>query len=263
MSRFVLHLVPNGVRLERALGSSSRRLIMRMKWLAAGVVLAGAALPGLAQQQIARPTHIKIGQPTTAYTAEFKITRAKTLADGGTITHESSETRAADSHGRTMTATTTRHESGEETTITRVFDPTAGTRTWWTTPGQQAIVTVVQGGAPPSCAPGEPQAPSRDERRISSSQDLGTDAIDGVEARGRRVTTHESWMATTIHPTLIVREISDDPAAGKTTLELTSLSLSEPEASLFEPPQGYEVVRKEQPPAPCPVTAPGGLAPAQ
>jgi hypothetical protein len=60
---------------------------------------------------------------------------------------------------------------------------------------------------------------------------------------------------------LIVREINDDPSSGKTTRELTNLSLSEPEASLFQPPQGYEVVRKAPPEASC--AAPASSEPPQ
>jgi hypothetical protein len=41
---------------------------------------------------------------------------------------------------------------------------------------------------------------------------------------------------------MTVREINDDPQSGKRTTELVNLSQTEPDAVLFEPPEGYEVV---------------------
>ena len=41
------------------------------------------------------------------YTAEFKVTHVQTLADGSTITRETSEVRARDSQGRTLIMSST------------------------------------------------------------------------------------------------------------------------------------------------------------
>ncbi len=51
------------------------------------------------------------------YTAEFKTTRVQTLANGTTITRESTETRALDSQGRSMVATTEALPNGTQQPI--------------------------------------------------------------------------------------------------------------------------------------------------
>lgn len=240
--------------------------------------VAFAGLQAIAQMQPVRPARTRIAPPQTPYTAEFKITRIRTLENGTTITHESTEVRAADSHGRTMTATTTRQPSGEESTFTSVFDPVAGTRSSWVTPGQQQVtvfsmhpreaVAPCAGAAAPAKNLAQPA-----EHRTSTTEDLGVETIEGVEARGRRTTittpvglignseplvsTHESWLSTTMRPSLAVREINDDPDSGRMTKELTSISLSEPDESVFQFPQGYEVVNREPAaPACAPQSAP-------
>src|SRR5580698_5557197 len=70
------------------------------------VAVAGLAVPVAGQEAPVR--QIRAGAPGNApqqarlpYTAEFKTTRVQTLADGSTITHESTEVMARDSEGRT------------------------------------------------------------------------------------------------------------------------------------------------------------------
>ncbi len=96
-------------------------------------------------------------------------------------------------------------------------------------------------------------------------QDLGLTTIQGVEAHGQRFTyttptgeigndrplvrTQEVWRATDFN--LLLREITDDPRIGATTKELVNLSLSEPEMTTFQPPDGYEVVTEQLHEVPC------------
>jgi hypothetical protein len=247
------------------------------KVVLAAFLMASLALPVFAQAP-ARPTRSTIkpmpnGQ--TPFTAEFKTTTVKTLANGSTITREGSEVQAADSHGRTVTSTSTEQPSGDMTTYTFVSDPAAGTRTSWTTPGQQAMVVSTHPAAGANCAQRAQQNPPNALRRTSTTEDLGTETIEGVEAHGRRITTttpagmvgnseplvstHEVWSATSIKPfSLVLRQVDDDPQGGKTTREATRVSLSEPDASLFQPPAGYEAVARDPAPAACPAvrTAP-------
>jgi hypothetical protein len=93
----------------------------------------------------------------------------------------------------------------------------------------------------------------------SAREDLGTATIQGVEARGYRITTtipageqgndqplvskREVWMAPGFGRAL--REITDDPRMGKRTMELVNLTQSEPDLTAFQPPEGYEVVIEE------------------
>lgn len=102
----------------------------------------------------------------------------------------------------------------------------------------------------------------------STREDLGTTTIQGLEAHGTRITwttpagtmgndqpmvhTQETWITTADNPrALNVRQISDDPESGKSTLELVSLSLDEPDLSVFQPPESYEIVTKEMHSASC------------
>jgi hypothetical protein len=213
------------------------------------------------------------------YTADYKITSVKTLADGTTITHESTEVVALDSQGRRMTSTTTLPNSADQSPRTHVsvFDPVAHTNTNWNVPGERATVMnmTVPGAARAGCAAavsGRPASVAGILPIKPVMEDLGTETINGVEARGRRMTTttpagavgndaplvhiNESW--TAVLPGLsglLVRSVNDDPQTGKTDKELTNLEQAEPEASFFLPPAEYELENKDAQVASCPVAA--------
>lgn len=103
------------------------------------------------------------------------------------------------------------------------------------------------------------------QRSRPKIDEIGTIKIQGVEAHGRRitrtisvdeagndrtiVTIEEGWMAPSLG--LMVRESIDDPRTGKRTRELTSLTLGEPDPSLFQPPTDYAVIKEKTDPVPC------------
>jgi hypothetical protein len=93
-------------------------------------------------------------------------------------------------------------------------------------------------------------------------ENLGTETVNGIEAHGRRTRTtipaggigNDAPLARTVElwtaivpglNGLLVREVNDDPRTGKTTRELTNLTRSEPDATVFQPPAGYEIVNRE------------------
>jgi len=232
------------------------------------VAVAGLALPVAGQVTRSRTgtTTTHIAPAKTPYTAEFKTTNVQTLADGTTITHESTEVRAVDSQGRTMTSTTTPASTDHAPVIyTSVFDPVARTLTHWTSPGKRA--TVRPTGEGHGCSPIATEADSSISRPLPRApherprvEQLGTASVQGVEARGVRTTTtipagavgndeplvrtSETWSALTVGlKGLVVREIVDDPRSGKWTKELTNIDQSEPDAAVFQPPAGYEIVK--------------------
>jgi hypothetical protein len=203
----------------------------------------------------------------TPYTAEFKTTHVRTLANGTTITGESTETRAVDGQGRIAITTVNSPEAGRQITYYSITDPVAGTNSSWNSTTQQVTVSQIPGpmSTDPQCAP-KPSAapvpvPGSTGRRQMATEDLGLQTIDGVEAHGHKtiittpagmegnseplVTTHESWVATGYSPAFVVREMREDPVQGNSTRELTSLNPGEPDASLFQAPQGYRVVMRE------------------
>jgi hypothetical protein len=247
-------------------------------------LVAICALPLSGQAPRNRITNIEMTHPHTAplpYTAEFKVTHVRTLADGSTITNESTEVEALDSAGRRMTATAGDSRAvktlvnGDQTSITtvNVFDPVAHTNASWSVPGQKAIVREmpIPGAARPSCATATTGTTTSPVRILHDSapnrikptiEDLGTETIMEIEARGRRTTTttpagtignneplvriSETWRA--VAPGLrglVLREVNDDPQSGKMTRELTSFNQSEPDASVFQPPADYEIVNRE------------------
>jgi hypothetical protein len=234
----------------------------------AGMVILGAASPLLAQTAPARTrSTVQPQKQQTPFTADYKITWVRTLANGTTITHESTEMRAVNTQGRSMTAVTETNEAtGQQTTRVTVRDGAAQTLTIWDVPGTKATVNSTRPVANP-CAPKKAAIPLK-----STTENLGTDTIDGIEARGVKTTTtvpagargnseplvrtHETWQAIGIGPMVLdVRIVDDEPEAGKMTKELTNVSMSEPDASVFDPPSGYEVVTHDPaPPQPCPTT---------
>jgi hypothetical protein len=243
------------------------------------VAFAGLALPVSGQAAKSKTTTVTVSNAAPAarlpYTAEYKITRVRTLADGSTITQESTETVALDSQGRRMTSTTTVPVSGDQTPKTHVSvsDPVARTNSSWTVPGKKATVTAMPApGAPRNCAAATPAAatPAAGVQHVKPTvEDLGTETIQGMEARGRKTTTttpagtignnqplvrtNELWTATTPGlKGLVAREVSDDPQSGKMTKELTNFNQAEPDATVFQPPAGYEIVNKPAPGSECP-----------
>jgi hypothetical protein len=245
------------------------------------VALSALTLPIAGQVARSHPsatteTHVRTAP--TPYTAEYTITRVQVLANGTTITRERKEVKALDSQGRRMTALTLTSESGDRAEVTHVFvfDPVAHTQTQWTSPGTRATVTAMP--VPESAHTGpahtcSPMAPDPDNVHVtgphstSTTENLGTAEILGVEARGRRTTrtipagavgneepletTKETWTAVAAGlNSLLVRDVTDDPRTGKSTRELTQLTQGDPDPSTFQPPEGYEIVTKDAPGCP-------------
>ena len=95
--------------------------------------------------------------------------------------------------------------------------------------------------------------------------DLGTAMVNGVPARGTRVTdvvpvgaigndkefhsVTERWFSSDLN--LLIKSVSTDPRFGTTTYELTNISRQSPDASLFQIPSDYSIVSTQstQPPA--------------
>lgn len=233
----------------------------------------GLALPS--SSQIARSRASAGGQANASsrtqlpYTAEFKTTRVQTLPDGSTITQESTQVMARDSAGRTLNASTSAPVSEDQTqhTMVNVFDPVGRSHSFWTVPGQRATVTnepaadaVRTACAAPAPAP-VPQSEAV-QRARPAVEDLGTQAFQGIEAHGHRstftteagtignteplVTTDEVWFSSTAGLAGInLRQVNENPQTGRMTRELVRFTQGEPDASLFQPPDGYEVLVKE------------------
>jgi hypothetical protein len=156
-----------------------------------------------------------LAQNNSPYTAEFKVTSIQTLANGGTITRETTEKRARDSQGRTFVSNQLLSPVGKNTTtMINIHDPIAGTSSMWDSVHKQATVTMEPPrdqrsgcwesdngharwfNAPATHASAAASSPAATQAVSSTVQprlkpvheDLGTTTIQGVEAHGLRMT---------------------------------------------------------------------------
>lgn len=223
--------------------------------------------------------------PMLPFTAEFKSTTVQTLANGTRITNESSWVEARDGQGRHYQADTGNfYAGGSQITRSHINDPVAGTETRWDSRVKKATVYELppqeqrhgcwqsESGNSRWSYPLTPEqraqenplqvkepVPVRAQNHRPETENLGTDVIQGLTVRGTRMTfttpvgevgndqplveTRENWFSDEYR--LEVRSVSDDPRQGKTTRELTGFAPGEPDPSLFQPPQGYEVVTEQ------------------
>jgi hypothetical protein len=199
---------------ERFYGAVATCAVAGLLLAALSSIAAGQAL------QTRNPAH----SAPVPYTAEFKITQVQTLANGTTITRESTRVQALDSQGRSIFVNTSTQQYGDHAQVTssHVDDPVSGTRTDWNS--QQKKVTIVklppedqrQGcwsseagrltinyntnrqrsagnqGDSAGKIPSPPPAPAAVMRQPKPVlEDLGDATIQGVEAHGQR------WTSTT------------------------------------------------------------------
>lgn len=94
-----------------------------------------------------------------------------------------------------------------------------------------------------------------------TSEDLGTQVIEGVVAEGHRqtttfpvgsqgndrpiATTSETWMSPELK--IVILRKTSDPRSGEDTLKTTNLSRAEPDLALFQPPPDYTIVDETSP----------------
>ena len=154
------------------------------------------------------------------YTAEFKITSVQTLANGTTVTRESTETDAQDSQGRHMHALTdTTPQLGRTPgTFVNANDPVDGTQSTWDSRTKKARVIklppqderhgcwaneagnfrmswpdgprpIPPAGSGSGAIAGEMGVVLAPKRPGPVFEDLGTTTIQGLEAHGHRFTT--------------------------------------------------------------------------
>jgi hypothetical protein len=204
------------------------------------------------------------------FTAEFKITSVQTLANGTTITSESTRVQARDSQGRWMNSTTMiqQYGDGTPTTTVNVQDPVAGTQTSWYSRIKKATVVklppveqrhgcwqsetghsrMTYSAARPSGAAARSDAFAGDRADVPMPvvkrpkpvmEDLGTMTIQGIKAHGHRFTT-----------TTPVGEIGNDQPLVQTqeTWQATGLGLEVRSVS-DDPQQGKrttELVKLDQ-----------------
>jgi hypothetical protein len=200
------------------------------------------------------PQKVFTGAP---YSADVSESSVQTLPDGNTIQHTTTGHVARDSQGRTYTLqTTTGGPLGSNGPVTRIFisdpvggyiyslDPTTNVAT------RRAIKPPPNGGNPP-----QKGTHTRPASNNVVETDLGTQAINGVNAQGKRIThttpagamgnaqpivsTSETWFSPDLH--VVVSSTRSDPRVGKSTYTLNNIQRSDPDPSLFQVPSNYTV----------------------
>lgn len=240
-------------------------------------VLGAISCPLLAQQapQPPRPASVGITAGATSgpgfrgvngspYSADEVTVTTQTLSDGTKITHKQLVKVYYDSEGRTRREYFgSRVESvgpNDSPQSVYIFDPVAGVTYFLDPRARTAQETVMRRptplpppqttGASANVTPARPVLPR------PTSEDLGVQVIEGIEARGERITrtipagaqgndqpiqiTSETWSST--EPRLVLLRITNDPRRGETVTRLSNLLLEEPPAELFQVPAEYTVV---------------------
>jgi hypothetical protein len=212
-------------------------------------------------------------QSKAPYSAEFKTTTVRTLANGTTITHEITGRVARDSAGRTYREETREVDPGDQK-FSRTFitigdsaafefinlnpgDKTATIHRFPAHPNGEARKTLP--ATPATSGPSLGSGPGTSSARPVVEK-LGTKDIDGVTVYGSRITrtilagqdgndqplviTTEQWLSPELGMEL-EREI-DDPRNGVTKTEYSNIQRGEPDSALFRIPEDYAVKEVEQ-----------------
>ena len=229
------------------------------------VALLFACLPaGLTSQTMTSisesgPTDIL---PNMPFHAERVTTMERKLADGSIQSRAVHETIDRDSDGRLFVESRLATSGGTPPAKALVFhlliDPVAHLSTTWSTASTTAMTQPISRNAHVRVS----ASPlTREENLIVPkgqppypvvTEDLGKRTIAGLVAIGTRTTTtvpaehfstakpvtvsHEIWTSTDLQITLL--EIDKSPFTGTTSSEITSLTRTEPPASLFKVPDG-------------------------
>jgi hypothetical protein len=197
------------------------------------------------------------------YSADEVIVTTQNLEDGSKITIKHLVKIYQDSQGRK------RFESfrpgvesvGQDDSLesVQIIDPVAGA-TYDLNPRKRTAQRKVLRRLTPSLHPQTTGAsadvtPARPGLPRLAREDLGTQVIEGLEARGERFTrtipagaqgndrplqiTSEIWSSA--DPPLVLLRMTSDPRHGESVMHLTNLVFEEPPAELFQVPPDYTV----------------------
>lgn len=256
---------------------------MRRFSLTAMVVIAAyGLLASVSWAETASPcgvmaTGVAAGGPSpkvpVPFSATVQTTKEQRFVDGNAIHGQIVTHQYRDSAGRTRSETSGLCNIGLDgqlhpTINVTVVDPVAHTVLSWQINGRDKVARLrhqSDGQANVSSTP-----LTDEQRKLNAlmqqyrhkntrSEKLGTRTIAGLNAEGtRQITTsppgeqgnelameliEEYWMAS--DPQMVMLRSEESPSTGRTTTEVTELTLAEPDASLFAPPAGYTL--EEQP----------------
>jgi hypothetical protein len=198
----------------------------------------------------------------------------QTLPNGNVITQKAQSNVYRDSMGRQRTETTMPAHQGPAAAtasapariMVSIHDPVAGVNRELDSQAKTVREMPLAGGrgrGGPNPAAGE-RRPPNEVRGPNGAADpnvatetLAMQTINGVQANGTRVTrtipagqignaqpiliVHETWTSVDLKIPVMIK--MTDPRTGTTTTQLTSITRSEPDPSLFQAPSDYTVTK--------------------
>lgn len=184
------------------------------------------------------------------------------LADGNKIQRQQESRVWRDGQGRErIERTPANAPAGQAKTSITIFDPAAGFAYMLNPANQTAIKWPMHPPRAGAQGPGPRAARGRGPGAAAEAkeEDLGTQTIEGAPATGERTTrtipagaignqepiqmVHEVWTSTTLKVPVLIK--SSDPRSGNTTIQLTKITLGEPDPALFQVPQNYTVTERQ------------------
>ena len=198
------------------------------------------------------------GEP---YSAQAVTTTVQTLADGTTIKRQITASIARDSEGRTMRSQTFDGfgaAGGQQNgaTIVSIFDPVANQRIEYNATTKTARILVLPQRSGAGQGPGRQRGPhgNHSSQVGVQTESLSTQTIAGVSVDGTKTTrtiaagalgndkplvsTDEEWYSPELQ--MVIQSTRNDPRFGQTTYILSNLQRTEPNASLFQVPAGFQ-----------------------
>lgn len=257
-----------------------------MKPIAFLLLLSSGAAAQEVRQIIVRPdVRSETGKPFSATVTE---TTSQTLEDGTHVTRSTVTLEYRDPEGRTRQEVTSQTPPTAAQTRVLIQDPVAAV-TYTLFPNEKAAsrnytsvplqVRPVGGGFGPTpaarggaginlvrrtvTAPGDTSGGFAGKKggragnngQTTTSEDLGTIAVNGIMAHGTKSITTipvgaigndrefhsvtESWYSPELN--LLIKSVSSDPRFGTTTYELTNISRNPPDPALFRLPADYTI----------------------
>ncbi len=253
-----------------------------MKWIFIGALTAAAAwaqgdvsLSNVSQnnifyfagKQVEFEGKVVTGAP---YSAQATTETTQVLADGTRISRKTLSSVARDSQGRTRREQSLElagpWASGDAPQLVFIGDPVAGvrytidakSRSVTKLPGSSMNLTVQLRQGAEAKLKAEMGAQVRREpgpATTTKTESLGTEALEGVQAEGKRVTetipagaigndrpieiVNETWYSPELQT--IVMSKHSDPRTGDVVYSMTNIVRAEPDPSLFSPPADYKV----------------------
>jgi hypothetical protein len=206
--------------------------------------------------------------PNSPFTAIAEVQRTGILHDGSAFSHKTFRMMARDSIGRIHNESRAFIQANSIDTppivAIHLYDPR--TRISTELDGHSHTFRTFTVNHPPSTVPptvrfGSPSGVGLPQSDFSREEDLGTQQIEGLSARGVRETqiipaessetgkeitvTDEYWYSDELRINVMMKH--NDPRKGITTLTVTHIARGEPDPALLEIPEGYTRAGAPQP----------------